>query len=299
MRPINKFEWTWEERELLEYAIMMNMLCSYSNQHGWLPEIGMDEICNDFNQKVCPFPPALEIFSNRYNREELTKHIKYEEFLRQNEIQEYLEEFELDKDKFWFMLLFAYDFAVSVCFNGIDIADSAYCQLQKFTDTILPHLKSFDPTYGSRFDTQIEMTLRVKGVKGIVKIDSPTALHFIADTCKKRIEKENNLKDSHWMNYQTLQSKSSILKDSPTIFFFANMFLKWFDSQKSIYSRRKKGARHSIKERALISRLIYFTRLSKHESWLTDDEYLKSFLKQYKESDFWNRTSSIYPEFLL
>lgn len=77
------------------------------------------------------------------------------------------------------------------------------------------------------------------------------------------------------------------------------MLLKFFDTQESVRNFRKKGAKHSVKERALISRLIHFTKLSKKEIWLTDDEILKSFLKQYKESDFWNRTSSIYPEFLL
>ena len=299
MKPIDKFEWTWEERELLEYAIMMNGVCSYGNQHGWLPEIGMGELSsNEFKDKVCPFPPAIEIFSNRYNRRELTNYFTYENFLKQNEILEYLAYFGLDKDKFWFMLLFAYDFAESVCLNGISVADSAFEQLQKFVDTILPHVKGFSADYGSNLDTKIEMSIRVKGVKGSVKIDSSTALHFLADTCKRRMEEEN-FKTTAWMNYQELQEESNELKDSPTIFFFANMFFKWFNSQESIRSKRKKGAKHSIKERVLISRLIYFTKLSKKDVWLTDDEILKSFLKQYKESDFWNRTSSIYPEFLL
>lgn len=298
MRPIDKFEWTWEEREILEYAIYMNALCSYGNEHGWLPEIGMNKVgSSDFSDKVCPFPPAIEIFSKRYNEGELTK-LKYEEYLKQKEIQELLEYFELDKDKFWFMLLFAYDFAISICFNGVSVADSAHDQLQKFINAILPHVKNFDPQYGSTLDTQIEMSICVKGVKGTIKIDSQTALHFLADSCKKRIEKEK-LEEKLWMQYQEIQEESPSLKDSPTIFFFANMFLKWFDSQECVYSKRKKGANHSTKERILISRLIYFTRISKTKNWLIDDEYLKLFLRQYKESDFWNRTSSIYPEFLL
>lgn len=298
MKPIDKFEWTWGEYNILEYAINMNMLCSYGNQYGWLPEIGMDEISTHFRDKVCPFPPAIEIFSNRYNERKLTEHLKYEEYLKQKEIQEYLEYFELDKDKFWFMLLFAYDFTMSVCFNGIAVTDSAHDQIQKFINTILPHVKRFDFLYGSTFDTQIELNIRVRGVKGTIKIDNQTALHFLAESCKLRIEKEE-LETAAWMQYQELQEKANELKDSPIIFFFATMFFKWFDFQESVYSKRKKGAKHSIKERILISRLIYFTRISIEKVWLTDNEILKSFLKQYKESDFWNRTSSVYPEFLL
>lgn len=300
LKPIDKFEWTFQEFEMMEYAIIMNGLCTYGNPYGWLPNIGMDKVGDgpNFSQKVCPFPTALEIFSKRYNERELTNEFTYEEYLKQEEIQKLLEYFELDKDKFWFMLLFAYDFSESVCLNGIRVADSAYDQLQRFIETILPHVDSFDPLYGSKLDTQIEMTIRVNGVKGAVKIDSPTALHFLADSCKKRIEEEK-LEDTAWIQYQVLQSGSNSLKESPTIFFFANMFLKWFNAQENVRSKRKKGAKHSIKERQLVSILIYFTELSSHESWMVDDEYLKSFLKQYKESDFWNRTSSIYPEHLL
>ena len=301
MKPIDKFEWTLEEYEFLEYAITMNTLCSYGNPYGWIPEIGMDNLsCSEtgFSKKICPFPPTIEIFSNRYNERKISEHLKYEDFLIQNEIQDLLEYFNLDKDKFWFMLLFAYDFAISICFNGVSVADSAHEQLQKFINAILPHIKQFDPQYGSSFDTKIEMSIRVKGVKGTIKIDSQTALHFLADSCKKRIEEEK-LEEKPWMQYQEIQEESTSLKDSPTIFFFANMFLKWFNSQERVYSKRRKGAKHSAKERILISRLIYFTHISTEEIWLTDDEILKSFLKQYKEADFWNRTSNIYPEFLL
>lgn len=299
MKPIDKFEWTWEERKLLEYAIMMNGVCSYGNQYDWLPEIGMDELGgNEFRDKVCPFPPALEIFSNRYNEHKLTNYFKYEDYLDATEIQEYLTYFELDKDKFWFLLLFTYDFCESVCTNGITVAGSAYTQLQKFINTILPHVKHFTPQYGSTLDTKIELNIRVKGIRGTIKIDSPTALHFMADSCKKRVEEEK-LEESAWLQYQEIQEEATNLKDTPIIYFFANMFLKWFNSQESVYSKRRKGAKHSTKERILISRLIYFTRISTEKIWLTDDEILKSFLKQYKESDFWNRTSSIYPEFLL
>ena len=301
MKPIDKFEWTVDELYILDYVNIMNCVCTYSNQYHLTPEIGIDTLsCSGpgFSNKFCPFPPALEIFSNRYNERKISEHLKYENYLKQTEIQELLEYFELDKDKFWFMLLFAYDFSMTTCFNGVTVADSTQVQLQKIIDSILPHVKDFNPYYGSTLDTKIEMSIRIKGVKGTIKIDSPTALHFLADSCKKRIEEEK-LEDKAWMEYREIQEESTSLKDSPTIFFFANMFLKWFNSQKSVYTKRRKGAKHSIKERILISRLIYFTRLSTEEVWLTDDEILKSFLKQYKESDFWNRTSNIYPEFYL
>ena len=50
------------------------------------------------------------------------------------QIQDYIEELGLDIDKFWFLLLFVYDFCESVCIDGIGLADSAYDQLQKLID---------------------------------------------------------------------------------------------------------------------------------------------------------------------
>lgn len=247
MRPIDKFEYTLQELETLEYAIYMNAVNSSGNQYGWLPQIGIDEISNNPNKIVCPFPPAIEIFSNRYNERKVTNYFKYEDYLVATEIQEYLAYFELDKDKFWFLLLFTYDFCESVCTNGITVADSPYDQLQKLINTILPHVNYFNQQYGSTFDTKIELNIHVKGIKGTIKIDSPTALHFIADSCKKRIEEEK-IEESAWIQYREIQEEAKGLKDSRIIYFFANMFLKWFNSQERIYSKRKKAQSIPLKK---------------------------------------------------
>lgn len=299
MQPIDKFDWTWEEREILQYATWTYSFCTAPNMYGLLPSIGMENVGGrGFSDRVCPFSPAIEIFTNRYNNRELTNYFSYEEYVKQDEIQELISDLELDPIKFWFLLLFAYDFAESVCINGIRVGESTHDQLKRFIDSILPHVKHFSGGYGTTFDTNIEMTIKVKGVKGSVKIDSPTALHFLAETCKNELEKYD-IEEYAWLNYQELQNEATGLKDSPMIFFFANMLLKFFDSQECVRNKRRKGAKHSVKERILISRLICFTRISPNKSFLIDDELLKSYLKQYKESDFWNRTSSIYPEYLL
>ena len=298
MKPIDKFEFTYRERTILRYCDLASKCCLYEDPYGLPQRIGLDQITkgSDLNAKVCALPPIMEIFAKRYNDRKLTNYFTYEDYIDNIEIQDYIEELGLDIDKFWFLLLFAYDFCESVCIDGVGLADSAYDQLQKLIDTIIPHVEKFDGQVGSTLDTAIKMEIRVKGVKGVVTIDNPTALHFIAETCAKRMK---DAEDWTCLRFQELQDDSNALSDSPYIYYFATMLLKFFDTQESVKNFRKKGAKHSVKERALISRLIHFTKLSKKEIWLTDDEILKSFLKQYKESDFWNRTSSIYPEFLL
>lgn len=300
MKPIEKFEFTYKERNILRYCELASKCCLYEDPYGLPQRIGLDQVStgSDLSARVCAFPPTMEIFAKRYNERKLTNYFTYEEYLKQNEIQEHIAELGLDIDRFWFLILFVYDFSESVCINGIGLVDSAYDQLQKLIETITSHVEKFDAQTGSILDTDIKMEIRVKGVKRTITIDNPTALHFIADTCARRM-KEENAEDWTCLRYQELQDDSKSLSDSPYIYYFATMLLKFFDTQETVKAFRKKGAKHSIKERALISRLIHFTKLSKKEIWLTDDEILKSFLKQYKESDFWNRTSSIYPEFLL
>ena len=298
MRPIDKFEFTYKERNILHYAELASRCCLYEDPYGLPQRIGLDQVTtgSDLSARVCGLLPVMEIFAKRYNERKLTNYFTYEEYLKQNEIQKHIAELGLDIDKFWFLILFVYDFCESICIDGIGLADSAYDQLQRLIETITPHVEKFDSQIGSTLDTAIKMEIRVKGVKGVITIDNPTALHFIADTCAKRMKEAE---DWTCLRYQELQYDSKALNDSPYIYYFATMLLKFFDTQESVKTFRKKGAKHSVKERALISRLIHFTKLSKKEIWLTDDEILKSFLKQYKESDFWNRTSNIYPEFLL
>ena len=41
----------------------------------------------------------------------------------------------------------------------------------------------------------------------------------------------------------------------------------------------------SDKEKMLVSHLLYFTGIVSNESVITDNDYLKSLLKQYKDKD--------------
>lgn len=91
----------------------------------------------------------------------------------------------------------------------------------------------------------------------------------------------------------------TMLKDSPFIAYFAKMLLTFFNTQQQIRAKRRAGANHSIKEMELVSRLIYFIRLSMKEDTWTDieNETLKAFLKQYKAYRYPHNISNIYPEF--
>ena len=55
-----------------------------------------------------------------------------------------------------------------------------------------------------------------------------------------------------------------------------------------------------MREMELVSKLVYLTGLSTNKDWNDiENEYLKAFLKQYKDYKYPNNTSSVYPEFAL
>ena len=118
--------------------------------------------------------------------------ITYEEYIKNEEIQKLLKELELDKDKFWFLILFAYDYSESLCINGVDVAPSAYEQLQTLINAINPCVTDFDLENGSTIDREIKMEVRIEGMKKPIIIDSPTAIHLLIDSCETRMEEDNN-----------------------------------------------------------------------------------------------------------
>ena len=109
---------------------------------------------------------------------------------------------------------------------------------------------------------------------------------------------ESDIQTLRNLNGKEQEDESIIIKESPFIAYFANMFLRFFSTQPYIRDKRKAGANHSKKEMELVSLLVYFTKLSKNESWYCPEEkYLKAYLKQYKGYKYPNNISNVYPEF--
>ena len=238
-------------------------------------------------------------FTQRYNEGKLTGLFKHEDYLKNIEIQELITTLGLDKDKFWLLVLFIYDFSESLCISGIDFSPSPNEQLQQLVDAINSCVTDFNQDSGTTMNKKVKMEIRIEGVKKPIIINDPTAIHFIADSCERRMEDDNTWNIS-FMNYQQPLEKSKEFKDSPYIYFFATMILHFFDIQPQIRNLRKKGAKHSLKEMELASRLVHFTKLSTNKAWLEiENDFLKGYLKQYKNLDFPYRYSSVYDPYLI
>ena len=235
-------------------------------------------------------------FVKRYNNKSLTHYFTYQKYIENTDIQKLIKFFELDRNKFWFLLLFIYDYSESLCINGYNVAPCANEQLYKMSQAILQIVKEFDEHTGATLNKETKITLSIKGEKSIV-IDNPTALHLLAETIDHRLD-DMDLTETYRMNYCKRLPDSKPMSDSPHIFYFAQMFLQLFNKQKSIVDKRKKGAKHSVKELELVSRLVYFTKLSTNKKLLDiESQTLKAYLKQYKTLNLSLRRSNIYTSF--
>ncbi len=249
------------------------------------------------NQRFSILSNVTMDFIKRYNEKKLTHYFTYDDFLKNVDIKNLMKHFNLDKEKFWLLLLFAYDYSESLCINGINVAPSACEQIESLIESVNLIIKDFSWEHGTTLKKETKITLSAKGEKNII-IDNPTALHFIADTLTEKLNNEPIWREHFIMNNHKPLEESRSMSDSPYIYYFAKMFLNFFNVEQSVKSKRKKGAAHAIKELELISHLIYFTKLSTNEKWLDiESQTLKAYLKQYKNLDLSLRRSSIYTSF--
>lgn len=240
-----------------------------------------------------------KIFVERFNGKHLTHYFTYQKYIENTDIQKLIEFFELDRDKFWFLLLFIYDYSESLCINGYNVAPCANEMLYNMKERILRNAKHFDWKEGCTMNKEAKITLSIKGEKSLV-IDNSTALYLLAVITNDFFNEHEDITEQYLMNYCPKLPESKSMDASPHIAFFSKMFLAFFDKIESIASKRKKGAKHSIREMELVSILIHFTRLSKSKAWLDiENETLKGYLKQYKNLDLTLRRSNTYTNFYI
>lgn len=279
----------WNDVELMDYISIIESI--------YLPDL--EEYEYNMNvERVTPTDEAIEearnipfgatdcmvIFRKRYNSGIFTERLSYDEYISDIDIQSLVHYLGLDTEKFWLLVLFAYDYCESMFYQGQTMKPNPLEQLQQLVSMID---KAADDT----------MTLDFKAGKLKAAVDDTHALRFIADAIEKCVN-EADRDTLKYLSRRVREKEDTMLHESPYIAYFAKMLLAFFNTQPQIRNIRKKGAKQSRKEMELVSRLVYFTRLSKKESWNDiENETLKGYLKQYENYRYPNNISKVYPEF--
>ena len=276
---------TWEDAHLFDYINEIEYLyVPDMDDYEYRINIEIDSQKTEATEKieapVFGYSEIVAIFKNRYNERKLFKQNYYPKYIQA--VGHLLDELELDADKFWCLFLFAFDYCRSLYNEGLTMKATPLEQLKALVDIIA---------------NADDMLLNIKAGKQKTTVESPVALRFLADAINKQLENADQVTiKSLYLREQDKETKQE--KDSPIIVYFAKILLDFFNTQDHIRNKRKKGAKHSLKEMDLVSQLVYFSNLSTNKSWTEpENETLKAFLKQYKDYKYANNISSVYPEF--
>ena len=278
---------TWEDAELFDYINKIEyMYVPDIDDYQYLVNVSkggkVSANARKIETPVFGCSEIVAIFKNRYNEGKLMKQNLYKEY-RQT-AGHLLKDLELDAEKFWCLFLFALDYCNSIFYEGLTIKATPMEQLQALVDMI------------SDADNE-SMLLNFKAGKKKMSVESPIALRFLADAVRNQLETTEDIKT---LSIREQEEETKQIADSPIIVYFAKILLSFFNTQEHIKLKRKKGANFSAKEMDLVGQLVYFSDLSRNESWTEiENETLKAFLKQYKDYQYPNNISSVYPEFVV
>lgn len=210
-------------------------------------------------------------FKHRYNTEELKHNFKYDNYLKNDDIQNTLIGLGLDPQKFWFLLLYIFDYTYNICIDGVSISKTPKEEVLEFIDMIVAN---------STLNEPVELTLKV-GKKKVI-INNPITINYLTQLYTS----DNDLK---MKGFKVIESKSE--SNSIHIWCFTKLFLTFLDS---IPDKRSYDSTISFSKLLLISKLVYFSRIAITDNYLNSDEMIKAYLKKYKDYEIKNKINTMY-----
>ena len=255
----------------------------------YVPDVDIDPATGE--RYVCG-TTALPLFIRRYNQNKLYGNFTYGDYIANEDIQNTLKGLGVDIDKFWFLLLFIFDYTCGTCLDGMKATGIGIEQLTKFTKAIADNHKEINQ-FGVSFKKPITISVKVEGKHQIV-IDNANAIGYLATTIINNLKE---IEEHPWMQSQQVSiTTNAEEKESVQIWLFYKMFNDFFNLSpynKQFNVRQKKGSTISLSKTLLISRLIYFTKLSMNKNFSEDEFTLKGYIKQYKDKRI-DTVNSIY-----
>lgn len=255
----------------------------------YVPDVDIDPATGE--RYVCG-TTALPLFIRRYNQNKLYGNFTYGDYIANEDIQNTLKGLGVDIDKFWFLLLFIFDYTCGTCLDGMKATGIGIEQLIKFAKAIADNHKEINQ-FGVSFKKPITISVKVEGKHQIV-IDNANAIGYLATTIINNLKE---IEEHPWMQSQQVSiSTHAEEKESVQIYLFYKMFNDFFNLSpynKQFNVRQKKGSTISLSKTLLISRLIYFTKLSMNKNFSEDEFTLKGYIKQYKDKRI-DTVNSIY-----
>lgn len=186
-----------------------------------------------------------------------------EKFLTNEDLQNTIEAFGLDVSKFWYLLLFVYDFIEDICTETPALKKNTFDDINEFKESLLEATGIFLYKNG-RKDYATENSETIKFAKTALQYYINLYNHIINGE-STREEKLKQLEDIGWNDFirNDLSTKISLeetssLDKSYKKWKFAELFLYFLEDKKADRSKvSDKRIKVSIDKNMFISRLIY------------------------------------------
>ena len=249
-----------QENELLSYIF------EFVPKH--FSEIEFDE-----NEEpiVIPSQYPILIFKKRYNDKRIYGKFDYIKYKDAQEIQDSLKAFELDSEKFWFLLLFIHDYCCGACLNTVKANTSSVDVISNLIESIGESM--VDISAGRPFFKE-ETQLNFKTGNKKIKIENPLYLQYLYECCTYGMENTT----PKLMHSLDIIDKTKDEANIKLIQFFTKNMLSFLDEHGVTIDKTKDASIYSKK--VFISRLIYFTRISKNKEFYDDYSTLKGYLSK-------------------
>lgn len=241
------------------------------------------EVCPDFNINLQGNPincgtQAVYKFVDRYNQKKIYYGLNYDDYVADKIIQDTLQALGVNIDQFWYLLLFIRDYAYNGSYDGLHLNDSPKEELEKMLQKIQSNLIDADTPYPS-FNKPMSLDIKIKGEHSLL-IQNPTTITLIARLLEQATTTVGNRKNI--LDYSSGFGNSSG-SETYAIWIFAKMFITFFKLNPSFKGKKKKNDPVSTNKNLLISRLAYFTKLTKNEDYYDDDDSIKKVIKSFKD----------------
>lgn len=241
---------------------------------------------------------AMPIFKQRYNDRLIKMPWSYEEYLKNKDIQTTINGLGFDKEKFWFALLFIYDYCEGECRNSQEYGSSAYYDLQHLAKVIQNNLRHNSNPLEEKiyFNKEVRIDIIIDE-KVVATIDTPNAIKYLADSsaeCCKKLDNALNIELNPMFSCK-IKEERIFESENYHIYLFTTLFKRLFrnfEMPKSNKRSRISGVSYS--KTFLISKLIYLTRISRNQEFYYEPSTLKGYISRWRNRGIKGKINKFY-----
>lgn len=196
---------------------------------------------------------AIETFEIRYNEKKIDCAYKYEDYIKDKDIQATVKGLGMNPDSFWLLILFCYDYACDVCFTGLTYIDSPKKKIENFIGKAKEFIEKESDNL--KFKKETSLTLRMKGKS--CTLNDEKALLLILSWIEKGVSEISNDSTLNTFGGNNADEifTTNIESDSVLIWYFAQLILYFFELNPQFKGRAAKGSGISLNKNILISNL--------------------------------------------